>query len=496
MSVYHVRFVAVVAVALSGLSVRGLGQAPPSADRVMVSPEMLETALDLPCPKVSLGPDSDRPGSDLADYIDILSQLMTEAAGFRVYILPDHTELELDGIPDLHDVEMRPLAVADGTHTFRDVLAMVVQHTRPIEPELVFLPSGRRILLTTFNAAWLGMQTDTRVYDVGDLLKPIRDAGHFERKRNMLGTASWSASGVLSQTLCDQTLPARWPWMEGENGVISSYGDSIVINQHYFVHRRIEQVLDVLRHPESLASAHAEIPLQQDNRSKLVTREKIERVWNLRASSFQSSLRDGDPVKADEFLGLMEQQMSEAAGFPVKIRIDWHELERLGVKNLSNIRMLPPPDAKSPGTYGEILEFAAQHCSGSDVEVAIVPRGRDIFFSTRVSVEYMENFEVLGYDVKTLLEKLATVNGRKLNSLLGIMGSEDEVGVDPNIGAKAFLYQVILDHGSPGAQWYERDGDGGWISICGTVLLIKQSCATQMDVRRFLQQLSAVAAGE
>ena len=44
-------------------------------------------------------------------------KLMTAAAGFPVYILPDRTELVLDGIAHLSDVPIKPVTIVGGRYS-------------------------------------------------------------------------------------------------------------------------------------------------------------------------------------------------------------------------------------------------------------------------------------------------------------------------------------------------------------------------------------------
>jgi hypothetical protein len=470
---------------------QAMAQEPPESQHVLVTREMLEAALDLPCPEVSLLRTPDRKKLSLAVCLDYLSNLMSDAAGFPVYLLPDRAELELDGISDLNDIEMRPLKIPAGTHTFRDVLSIMPQHELERDPELRLLPRERYILLTTAIAAELDENMESHVYDIADLLKTLRTDGPPEGLRT--GPVGASTADLFIQTVHDMTSPrTRWFDIDGEGGRISKFGDSMVIRQDYFTLQTIQQLLTKLRHPVSLDSQQPRFAPRRGNGSTLNTRDMIERVWNLPSPIFQLGNQGGPRPDADQFLKLMERHMSEAAGFPVSIRVDWPELDIDGVRSLREISMRPILVASTTSSFGEVLGFAATNCLGSRPIFGFIPRERDILFSTRTAFEWDENLEIAVYDVEQLLKRLDATTRQRLSNSIRIINVDNSSGLDAGSGARTFLIHLIQDYGRAGSRWFDINGEGGRISIFGSKLVIRQTWSAQQSIRRLLQQLNVV----
>ena len=268
--------------ALPSNSKRTIKGAQNPAD-TLVTVEMIEAALDLPCPNLQFTGEH-----DLTEFLEVFEAHWSKQLHYDVPFFSDRAELDLEGITSLEDVQLADVKIQGGTHTCRDALELIFEQTT--DPELMFQPAAGHIDVTTLAKGESEANLISRVYDITDFLgeqpqaksdgKSSKKKG---RKKNGAGkvagqnspqqvlkqfgqAAGGSGCGTMAnlsgnnsdgtgpsvseviQLIQEQTSPpAKWFIIDGEGGQMSVLGQYIVVRQTYLVHRQIEGLLNDLR---------------------------------------------------------------------------------------------------------------------------------------------------------------------------------------------------------------------------------------------------------
>ena len=132
----------------------------------------LRNLLDEPCPPLDFP--GDVPISEILQQIsDYYTNTYGSAGGgagadYRMTIIPDRAELELDGISSLDDVTVSDISLSG--ITLKNALALIFGQTS--DPELTYMIKNEVMLITTVTASELDENLITRVYPLGDLAIP------------------------------------------------------------------------------------------------------------------------------------------------------------------------------------------------------------------------------------------------------------------------------------------------------------------------------------
>jgi von Willebrand factor type A domain len=132
----------------------------------------LRNLLDEPSPPLDFP--GDVPLSEILQQIsDYYTNTYGSAGGgagadYRMTIIPDKAELELDGISSLDDVTVSDISLSG--ITLKNALALIFGQTA--DPELTYMIKNEVMLITTVTASELDENLVTRVYPLGDLVIP------------------------------------------------------------------------------------------------------------------------------------------------------------------------------------------------------------------------------------------------------------------------------------------------------------------------------------
>lgn len=132
----------------------------------------LRNLLDEPCPPLDFP--GDVPISEILQQIaDYYTNTYGSAGGgagadYRMTIIPDYQELELDGVSSLEDVTVRDISLSG--ITLKNALSLIFGQTT--DPELTYMIKNEVMLITTLTAAESDENLITRVYPLGDLAIP------------------------------------------------------------------------------------------------------------------------------------------------------------------------------------------------------------------------------------------------------------------------------------------------------------------------------------
>lgn len=469
------------------------------------SPDRVVAALDLPCS--GLRPESAE-NAAFQSIGNVIGQFRRDMAraGLSVPVLIDYGELVgREGISDVNGIRLRPLTVAPGTHTWRDVLQLVPLFCTDCDVRLSFLPRKRSILLTSHEAAIAEESHITRICDVGDLLRQF-EAEYAEDKeggrpaqvdplgRNA-GTAAYETlAGMIQSQVGDPH--SYWFDIDGEGGRISRYGDSLLITQDEMTHRRIAALLEALRHPRSVipqVAGGATIGAPRVSPPGLITREKLESILDAPCPAMRIDSSDGNPPNAEQFIRALEQAMQDATGIPVQVFPEWMELELDGISDLQQLTIRPFATDAGRMTFRDVMDFAAVHCFGNDPRLAFLPVERHILLTSEAAAESEAHHETIVYDVSAILRTLGSQKGPALQQLQYALIPEFDGELTDGADPMVLLIELIEDHGSPNARWFHIDGEGGRLDFQGRTIAIRQSYLAQRNIHRLLLTIHQLA---
>ncbi len=262
------------------------------ADRSAVDPpanklvtlEMIEAALELPCPRM------DFPGPHpLEEFTKVFETHWAKHLSYEVPFFIDTAEFDVEGVAATEDIGVEGIQIALGTHTCRDALTLIFDQTT--DPKLAFQPEAGHLTVTTLAKAESEDSLLSCVYDLSDFIAEEAEKSHgssrtdVKRQKNGrrkkkaadakktstvlkqfanggglggggggLGASTPQHSGLRPDTetlismILEQTSPpAKWVSVDGEGGSVTPLGQYVVIRQTYRVHRQISELLKELR---------------------------------------------------------------------------------------------------------------------------------------------------------------------------------------------------------------------------------------------------------
>jgi RNA polymerase sigma factor (sigma-70 family) len=213
------------------------------------------------------GPALEFPGElPLSEVLSAIAEFVKETHGLNLQIVPDHAELQMDGVPSLDDVFVVDVTFSDAI-TLHSALELIFRQTS--EPSLDYLIKDEVMLVTTATAAELPENMETRVYEVSGLLS-LFPAGGVASQTGPVPVASGPGMGPgdgsvnnrrprqfaqtpLSPTerLIDeiQSMTAsslRWLVVDGDGGHISATQNLLIVRQSRQGHELIADFLEQL----------------------------------------------------------------------------------------------------------------------------------------------------------------------------------------------------------------------------------------------------------
>lgn len=166
----------------------------------LVTSEMIEAALDMPCPNLQFS--GEHPLSDL---LVVFESHWSQFLRYDVPFFEDVAELNLEGIETLKDISVSDMKISAGTHTCRDALELMFEQT--VDPELSFLPAAGHLLVSTLAKAESEDTLFSRVYDLSDFLDTRSDATAGRRQRPTTKAAPQSSHSETAPA--GQTAPKK-----------------------------------------------------------------------------------------------------------------------------------------------------------------------------------------------------------------------------------------------------------------------------------------------
>jgi RNA polymerase sigma factor (sigma-70 family) len=221
-----------VAIAGAGAGTGGGGRFEPwAADAQPIEKWMCEM-LDKPVPPLDY-----RGETPLSEILDHLAEHYTQNAEsfdlsgtkrFRMTIWPDEVVLAEEQIVSLDDVTVSNIEL-DGVR-LRTTLKLIFEKT--YDPPLTYVIQDDVMKITTVDAANSTNMLMTRVYSVGHLMAVKTPVGQ--------------GINDVGRVIIDMTSPPLEWVVEGGDGSISLFGDSLVIRQTRAGHQEIVRLLNLL----------------------------------------------------------------------------------------------------------------------------------------------------------------------------------------------------------------------------------------------------------
>ena len=120
-------------VALQELVVNQKKKTPFDVPDNLVTLEMIEDALDMPCPNMQFS--GQHPLSDL---LEVFEAHWSKHVPYDVPLFVDRVEFDIEDVNSLDDFSVSDIKIAGGTHTCRDAMDLVLGQA--VDPELAFPP--------------------------------------------------------------------------------------------------------------------------------------------------------------------------------------------------------------------------------------------------------------------------------------------------------------------------------------------------------------------
>ncbi|MCR9197270.1 MAG: hypothetical protein NXI04_01375 [Planctomycetaceae bacterium] len=456
----------------------------------------LHEVLERPCPELDFP--GETPLTEVLDHIaEFASSEYPDGAGQkrRLHFLPDLAELSEEGVELLEDISVTDIHIRDTT--IESALNLIFEQTT--EPRLELIIHNESALVTTH---WLinnHRYLQTRVHDVGDLLRQkFAPAGRKKNKRKKrssemfhgplpntggFGSGGFGSGGgqfsvspqllgespthvlptepqhPLCALIVEMTFPPyMWQQIDGEGGSLRLVDDTLIIRQGHACQREIVRLLNRLS--RSSHAAHSHTAVFQRYGPDATPRER----WLHELMDAPCGTLDfpGETPLAEVLekiaAQLSERRPSDDRSGRLQFTPDFHELELEGIQSLDDVLVRDI------------------YLDGVSVENAL----RVVFEQTQepalIWVIENETLLVTTENRESELLQLRTYNVASVNQRLF---ADDPDGLTDTIQAMTW----------PPALWINIDGDGGNIRLAGDSLVIMQSYHVHQQIVRLLNQL-------
>lgn len=189
-------------------------------------------------------------------------------------------------------------------------------------------------------------------------------------------------------------------------------------------------------------------------KSSLVTREDLERALEMPCPELTD---ETEQISVRDLVRLLSDHMTKQYGKPIQIFPEFMELELAGVEILNDVKITRMKIAAGTHTNREFFDLMLSQTDAPTL--TWIPRQRHILLTTTEHAESDDCLETVVYDVSTLR-----------------MDTES-------------LIDLIQEHTSPEATWFEIVGEGGRVSGYGSRLVISQTYRVHRRIQQILKDL-------
>ncbi len=189
-------------------------------------------------------------------------------------------------------------------------------------------------------------------------------------------------------------------------------------------------------------------------KSSLITREDLELALDMPCPELTD---ETEQIPVSDLVRLLSDHMTKQYGKPIQIFPLFMELNPAGIESLNDVKI--PRMKIAAGTHTNREFFDLMLSQTTDPELAWIPRQRHILLTTTDHTESDDCLETVVYDVSTLR-------------------------MDPES-----LIELLQEHTSPPATWFEIDQEGGRVSAYGSRLVISQTYRVHRRIQQILKDL-------
>lgn len=451
----------------------------------------LHDVLEMPCPELDFP--GETPLTEVLDHIaEFASSEYPDRTGRkrRLHFLPDLAELSEEGVELLEDVSITDIHIRDTT--MESALNLIFEQTT--EPRLELIIHNESALVTTHWLTNNHRYLQTRVHDVGDLLRQkFAATGKRKNKRKNRSSETLPADipysggfggggGQFSVTpqllgespaqilptepqhpLCalvvEMTFPPyMWQEIDGEGGSLRLVGDTLIIRQGHACQREIVRLLNRLsRSSQATDSDTADYQRYGPDASP---RER----WLHELMDAPCGTLDfpGETPLADVLEKIASQLSERHPGNDNSARLqfltDFRELEIEGIESLDDVLV------RDIYLDGVSVENALRIVFDQTQEPALTWVIRDETLLVTTETRQSELLQLRTYNVAALNQRLF---------------ADDPEGLTDTIQAMTW----------PSALWINIDGEGGNIRLADDSLVIMQTHHVHQQIVRLLNQL-------
>lgn len=449
-------------------------------DTATAQEKWLHDVLERPCPELDFP--GETPLTEVLDHIaEFASSEYPDAAGRKrtLYFLPDAAELLQEGVERLDDVVVTDIRITEAT--IESALNLIFEQTT--EPQLELIIHNESALVTTHWQINNHRYLQTRIHDVGDLLRrrfyevdrgnlaPVGgsgggSSGFYSLTPQLLGESPSEDSPTdtihpLCALITEMTYPPYvWQHTDGDGGSLRLVGDALVIRQGHACQREIVRLLNRLS--VSAKTPHSDITVYQPYGPDAPPRERW--LHSLMDAPCPELDFPGETPLSEvlEKLAAPVNKQHQANGGAERLRFIPDIMELEGINSLEDVQI------RDVQLNGERLDSALRLIFGQTCEPALT--------------WVIEN-ETLLVTTETKASELMRMRTYPVGPVQRRM-----FGNNP-----CLLIDVIQNMTSPPALWTEIDGEGGGISVAGDCLVIMQTPHVHQQIVRLLNQLNAVA---
>lgn len=462
--------------ALAVLLARSRPLDPPAARPAPLPMTAAEVALDRPLADVALD----------ATPFDAAIPIVERQAGVPITV--DWRSLEAAGVGRTVPVTLRARGM-----TLAEALGRVLDQASTPTAKLGFEPETGTVFVSTGEA--LAARPVLRVYDVRDLVaaaapdaKPAGPSGGC--LMGVGGSPGDDAAENLVRLIGDTIVPDSWRDAGGSVGAIRYFGGRLTIVQTRDNHRRVRDLLALLRETPPPAAPPGPAP------------EVF--VWRADAGGWVSTDSDAadralrrtiGPVRLDgvSFEGAVERLRKESA---VPLVVDAAALDEAGFDRHGATVTADLHDVTLARALRIVLSALRSRADGADFRAAFAPDGGLVLLTTAGRAN--ERPIARAYDLRDWPRsdpwprRAAGVRAADAAERNAPPAGGERVVLGRNDEAMEELARALPEAVAPDS-WREAGGLPGSVRVLNGFLIVSQTWENHEDVRRFL---NAVRAGD